>query len=257
MKAVTRAVIAKQNSVNQTNRQGNQSAPFMAQVVSRYSDRMTCDVKTIDGFTIKNVPMLSDAGLADGKPYGTLSMPNVDDWVIVSSGGYGARQYIIIGSVVPYLTNEFTDNAVNSDDKQFSLKLLEEDKSDTYRKIFKSGTTIEVDENGSVVLETPSGMYAQLDEENGEIILKGHMDGGASTDGPFVKLTPDSIEISDVYDYQSKIVITSGTSLVITGINDNTITMNANGIIIEDVNGNDVTMGVGKVTINGYLEVLQ
>lgn len=155
------------------------TAPFMAQVVQVYSDRMTCDVKTNDGQTLFNIPVLVKGGFVAGKPYGEIDLPAVDDYVIVFYAGFGMRQKAILGTILPYLVNEFNKDAVNSADKQFAKKVLEKDKPLEYRRVFKSGTTLQVEEDGRIVIETPDGTYVfvggddkvvKLEDSHGNII---------------------------------------------------------------------------------------
>lgn len=220
---------------------------FIAEVVATYSDRLACDIITPDGQTFRNVPMLTKTGLVDDKPYGEVDLPNVGDYVIVSHSSRGIRKRLIIGSFVPYLSNEYNDNAVNSDDKQFTKKLLEEDKENHYKRIFKSGTSVEVEEDGTIIVEVPSGTYIKIDEENAEIHIE-------DPNGNISIINEDGIDITDANDNH---IVTSSDGIVVTDTNNNSVTMDSSGTVVEDSNGNNITMGSSSVTINGNLEVLQ
>jgi hypothetical protein len=228
------------------------TSPFFVIVKKVYSERLTCDVQTLDGQDLFNVPVETKAGLIDDKPYGTVDLPSKDDLVIVDYASYGNRNKVIKGTVVPYLTNEFKDDAVNSDSKAYTKKLLEEDKPNTYKKIFKSGTTLEVEEDGGVILEQPNGTYILLDidpddDSNDSITIEDHH-------GNIVIVDNEGISAVDVNDNS---VNTDSDGIVITDTNDNSITMDSNGILMEDANGNDVTMDSTSVSFNGNLEVLR
>ena len=43
-----------------------------------------------------------------------------------------------------------------------------------YRKVFKSGTTLEISEDGTVIFETPSGVWIKISDVDGEIHLNGN-----------------------------------------------------------------------------------
>lgn len=139
------------------------TTPFIAQIISTYPERMTCDIETVDGELISNVPVLTRGGLVDGKPYGEISLPVIGDYVIVIYGSYGTRHKIIIGTFFPYLANELSKEVVNSDSKQFTKKLFEGTPL-SYRRIFPSGTTVEIAENGDVTIEHPNGTFVTIDE---------------------------------------------------------------------------------------------
>jgi len=142
-------------------------APFFAMVVAVHSDRNTCDIRTIDGLAMENVPVLGKFGLADGgNVWGEVELPSPMDYVIVMFIGEHTRQKIIIGTIAPYLVNEYQTGQIppSSTSKTYTKKLLEPLKNKGYKKIFQSGTTVEVFEDGSTVVETPSGTYIEVDE---------------------------------------------------------------------------------------------
>lgn len=149
----------------------SETAPFIAQVTVVYSQRMTCDLKTSDGQILQNIPIKTQAGLIEGKPYGEVCLPAVDDYVIVIYASFGTRHKIVIGTIIPYLSSEFAQAPVNSSSKQFATKLLEADIPLEYRRIFKSGTSVQVKEDGTIIVETPSGRYIQIDEDAGKLVL--------------------------------------------------------------------------------------
>ena len=145
---------------------------FIAKVRDTHADRMTCDIETLDGGLIHNVPVLAKGGVIDDEPYGELDLPDPKDYVIVMFGGYGQRHKVVVGTVLPYLTNVFTKDAVNSSGKQFTTKILEAGKEKHYRRVFKSGASVEVEEDGTMIVETPSGLYIKLDESTGDIMFE-------------------------------------------------------------------------------------
>jgi hypothetical protein len=154
----------------------NQAVSVRAEVVQVYSDKNACDVRTISGNTVPNVPVLTSAGLINNQVYGELDLPSVGDIVLVEFvGGIMERPYII-GTIIPYSNVQFQSSQVpvNSTTKAFTKKLLESGKNNTYRKIFKSGATLEVNEQGSVIIEVPSGEYLKIDTQNGRIELDGN-----------------------------------------------------------------------------------
>jgi len=156
------------------NREHVETAPFVAQVVAVYSDRMTCDLKTVDGQFLLNVSILTNGGLVDGKPYGEVDLPAIDDYIFVMYASFGARHKVILGTVFPYLTNEFNADAVNSSNKTFTKKLLEKDMPLGYRRIFKSGASVQVEEDGRIIVETPDGTHVLFggDDEILEVLDK-------------------------------------------------------------------------------------
>ena len=86
---------------------GEIHAPFFAKVTQVHSDRMTCDIKTLDGATLANIPILTKGGLVDGEVYGEVCLPAIDDYVVVGFASYGQRHKVILGTIIPYLVNEF------------------------------------------------------------------------------------------------------------------------------------------------------
>lgn len=155
------------------------TAPFIAQVVRTYSDRMTCDITTPDGQSLPNIPILTRGGLVDEEPYGEVCLPMADDYVIVMHVSYGARHKAIIGTILPYLANEMTKDAVESGGKQFTKKLFEANTPRSYRRVFPSGTSVEIDDDGYVTVELPNGTYIQIDDEveiedqHGNVVVMG------------------------------------------------------------------------------------
>lgn len=151
---------------------GEAHAPFLAKVVQVYSDRLTCDIKTLEGIPLNNVPVVTKGGLVNGEVYGEVCLPAIDDQVLVGYGSYGQRHKVILGTILPYLVNEFLGDAVNSGAKAFTKTLFEADKPLTYRRIFKSGTTVQIEEDGGIIIEVPSGTYIKINEADSEIVIE-------------------------------------------------------------------------------------
>ena len=151
--------------------------------------------------------------------------------MVILPVAYGSRKYAVLGTIVPYLTNEYNADAVNSANKQFTLKLLEKGKEKHDKKIFKSGTTLEVEEDGTITVETPTGAYVKIDEANEEMHIE-------DPHGNIVAINSDGIQLTDA--------------------NGNDITADSSGMVLTDANGNDITMASAGVSINGgNLEVLR
>lgn len=144
---------------------------FIAQVIKVYSQRMTCDLKTSDGQVLPNISVETEAGVVDDAPYGTIDLPAINDYVIVDYASYGTRHKIIVGTVLPYLATEFSKAPVNSTNKQFATVMLEKNKPLEYKRIFKSGTSLLIEEDGTISVETPSGMFIHIDEANSKITV--------------------------------------------------------------------------------------
>lgn len=164
-----------QNAVASSQKELVLNYPFVAQVKAVYSDRMACDLQTWDGGEIYNVPVLTRCGInTQNEIWGEMDFPQVDDYVIVLFVGPYTSQPLIIGTVFPFLLSYFQSNQtpVNSSNKQFTKKLLETSHENTYRRIFKSGTSVEVGEDGTTTVETPSGSYIQIDESGNDITIE-------------------------------------------------------------------------------------
>jgi hypothetical protein len=164
--------------------------PFLAKVTAAYSERMTCDLLTFDGQRLPNIPVMTKGGLVDGEHYGELDLPAIDDYVVVIHASYGTRHKVIIGTYIPYLANEYSKDAVNSSNKQFTKKLLEAEKPLEYRRILKSGTSVEVTEDGTITVETPTGRYIRIDEATPEIKVE-------DPDGNIITLDSSGVTIED------------------------------------------------------------
>jgi hypothetical protein len=176
-KAQKEDIKVTQAALNFNKRSAIFSSPsVIATVKSVHSDRMSCDLVTIDGNKLYNVPVLTRAGLKDGKVYGDFWLPAIDDYVIVIFAGAGNGFKLILGTIVPYLSSSFTGEAVNSGNKQFTKKLLDTGTEGHEKIITKSGTTIEVESDGSTIIETPSGQYIKMDEGNGKVIINGNLE---------------------------------------------------------------------------------
>lgn len=196
------------NFTKRSTSRGETHVPFFAKVIQTYSDRMTCDIKSVDGALMNNVPIQTKGGLVDGKVYGEVDLPAVDDWVRVSFGSYGQKHKIITGTIFPYLVNEFIKDAVNSSGKAFTKKLFVADKPLGYKRVFKTGTSVEIEEDGGIIIETPSGTYIHIDETGEEVKIE---------------------------DQHGNIYKMASTGVTIDDTNGNNITMGASSVTI---NGN-------------------
>lgn len=145
---------------------GSQLKTGIAIVDAVYADRNTCDVTTWNNARCYNVPLLAQAYLVDDKIYGEFEMPVKGSPVLIAFiDGLESKPYII-GTIVPFLYPKYKSGQVpvNSTSKAYTKKLFEAGKEKYYRKIFQGGTTIEVQDDGTVIVETPSGFYIKIDE---------------------------------------------------------------------------------------------
>jgi len=188
MRRQTRDIRVSQGAVGQAVNKDPMRYPFFARVTNTHADRMTCDIETVDKYVLINVPVLTKAGTVDEAPYGVMSLPVIDDWVLVIHAGPHARQEIIIGTFIPYLERSFNEAPVNSSSKAYSTALLEAGKELHDRYIFKSGASVEVEEDGSIVIETPSGAYVRIDETTNEILVVDQYDNKVTMDSSGMKL---------------------------------------------------------------------
>jgi hypothetical protein len=169
-----------------------------------HPDEMTCDVTTgkntmttvggssqvkhSNGILHKHVPILSRCGLDDStskQVWGEMELPAINSAVVIIFI-LGKESFpVIIGTLFPYAHDLFQDGQtpVNSSSKQFTKKILEKNLDvKTYRRIFKSGSTLEVKADGTMILETVSGQYLELDESTGHFsIHDSHGNSMAST----------------------------------------------------------------------------
>lgn len=227
---------ASQGSIEkiQAFRNLNNANITICKVSEVHMDRGTVDVITNTGMPVKNIPVMLRNGLnVDEEVWGELELPDVDSQVVVAFIDNNGGQPFVLGSLMAWGYSKYQSDQVPavSADKQFTLKLLEDIDSKTYRKIFKSGTTVEVGADGTLTLELPSGTYIKVDEDTGTVNLE---------------------------DQHGNIITIDDAGIIITdGVNTNTITMDSSGMKLEDTNGNDITMGTTSVTINGNFEVLQ
>ncbi len=164
-------IMTYQGSVQNTGYFNQYNRSFQAEVTAVNSKNNTCTLKANDGSELQRIPVRTVAGLINDEVYGVLDMPCVGDRVIVDFIG---DIKVITGVMVPYLADKFQtgQTPVNSASKQFTLKLLEEGKEKFYKKIFKGGTTLEVQDDGTIIVETPSGAYIQFDEAGTAITLE-------------------------------------------------------------------------------------
>lgn len=191
----------------------------IAKVVKAYSDRNTCDIESWSGQTIYNVPVMCQGGLINEEVYGELDVPNVGSWVVIDFIGDNESQPYICGTIIPFMYDKYqsAQTPVNSMNKQFTLKLLEAGKEKFYRKIFQSGTTIEVKDDGSTIIELPSGTYINADEGGGTVHIE----------------QPQSGKPANIFE------------------------MGASGIKWDDCNGNKIEPTSTSLILNGNLEVKQ
>lgn len=143
-----------------------------ATVDAVYGDRYTCDLTSWNGSKVYNVPILAKAFLVNDKVFGEFEMPVKDSLVIVDFIDGNERKPCIIGTVVAFLYDKFqsAQDPVNSSSKAYTKRLFEAGKEAYYRKIFQGGTTVEVSDAGTVIVETPSGMYIKIDEGTSKVV---------------------------------------------------------------------------------------
>jgi hypothetical protein len=145
---------------------------YTAEVLAVYSEKMACDIRTWNGSTKYMVPIRTVGGLnSSNEVWGEVELPAVGDTVIVEFLEDREGMPMITGTVLPFYNKHFqgAQVAANSGSKAFTKKLLEASKPKTYRRIFKSGTTVEIQENGTIILESPSGSVLNIKESNGQI----------------------------------------------------------------------------------------
>jgi hypothetical protein len=195
------------------------TAPFLATVEAVHTETMTCDVvagprelqnKKI-GFRLKNLPVITAVGIdEDEQIYGTNDLYEVGTLVIVLPIGSAHTTYVILGALAPYLYSAFKSGQtpVNSSNKQFAQKLLEPLEK-LYRKIFRSGTSVEVLEDGTIQIETPSGTYIQIDEANGVVTIEDQHTNIVTLDSNGMKLE----------DTNGNVIEMGTTSVIINGGN--------------------------------------
>lgn len=204
---------------------------FIAKVVAVYSQRVTCDIETYDGQQLLNIPIVTKAGIIDNKPYGEISLPAVGDYVIIIHASYGDQHLVILGTIIPYLAEEFLNPPIGSEDKQFSEEFLEADKPLKYKRIFMSGTSVEIDTDGTIIVETPSGSFIRIDEDSGDFTMQ---------------------------DSHENIITTTQESVTIQTPSDTHIRLDQNGgFDISDSQGNTIESNATGILINNNLEVLQ
>lgn len=140
----------------------------LGKVLAVYSDRMTCDIETNNGAIQKNIPVLTSAGLINDEVFGVLDLPAVGTTMLIGFVEGRESFPFILGTLFPYASNKFQSNQtpVNSGNKITVQALLEKMHENIYRKIFKSGTTIEVKDDGTIQVETPSGTLLEIDESD-------------------------------------------------------------------------------------------
>jgi len=146
----------------------------IARVTAVYPDRMACDVESSNGLEHINVPILTRCGLEADEVWGELELPSIDSRAIVLFIEGKESFPVIIGTLYPYAYSKYQkgQTTVNSVNKAFTKKILEDVDPKVYRKVFKGGTTIEVQEDGTLIIEAPSGAYIQLDEANNKLKIE-------------------------------------------------------------------------------------
>lgn len=256
-----------QNSIRKSLGTGGQTQQKMAdvgQVMVTYSDRVTCDVRLLDGLQMFNVPVLTNGGTVgdDGKIYGTVELPVERDYIVILF--IGGRP-MVIGTFLPFLNELFQEDkqvlaGPDMPDKRHTLKLLEKDKPLSYKKVFPSGTTIEVNEEGSVYLETVDlGAFVLYidpnDSDNSYVEWKSADDDMGRYCRIRMKSTTDGLVIEDqINDNELKM---NSDGYEIEDTNNNRIEARDTGITITDTNGNEISMEPNQVEINSNFRVLQ
>lgn len=145
--------------------------PYVGKVRKVHSDRHAVDIETAAGLIVKDIPVKTKAGLISNEVYGELDLPAVGNYVIVQFLQNRESHPYVDGTIIPYLNGKYQSEQtpVNSTSKGHTKKLLESGKENVYRRIFKSGTTLEVDDDGTIVIETPKGGVITIDESSEHI----------------------------------------------------------------------------------------
>ncbi len=145
----------------------------IGKVVFIHMARMAVDVETNNAVIVKNVQILTKGGLIDNEVWGELETPSIGTRVVIGFIGGDAGFPFIMGYVFPYGYSKYQSNQtpVNSGSKVYTQKLLEDVDPKYYRRIFKSGTTLEVQADGTMIIETPSGSFLNIQESDGKIII--------------------------------------------------------------------------------------
>jgi hypothetical protein len=232
-----------QNSMKNLNKKRIVREMVLATVKKVHPDRYTCDVTTENGSVMKNVPVMAECGLIGDTQeiYGTFDMPEVESSVIIIFvGGTADKPLIINASFFPYLYDAYgkSQTAVNSSSKAETKKLLEEGKERYYRKIFKSGTTVEVTDDGTIKVEVPSGSIVTVDESSDLISIK-HNNGS--------EILVD-VNMSVKHNNGSEIVI-NGSELSVTHNNGSKVTIDGIGISVKHTSGPEVYVDVTGITL--------
>jgi hypothetical protein len=189
-----------QNSFRNLNKTNINTAIMIATVKKVYGDRATCDIELENNIPVTNVPVLLENGLINSEEYGTFDLPRVNSKVIVIFLGYtGDRPVILNKSFYPYLVKEYSKSQtpVNSGSKSSTKKILESGKEKNYRRVFKSGTTMEVQDDGTIIVETPSGKTLKVDESGNSISIK-HQSGS--------EISVDNTQLSVKHSSGSEII---------------------------------------------------
>ena len=235
----------------------------IGQVQTTYSDRMTCDVTLLEGLQLFNAPIYTRAGTVDdGKVYGEVDLPVEKDYVIVLF--IGGRP-MVFGTYIPFLNELFAEDSQtlagpDNIQKTRTLKLLESDKPLTYKRVFPSGDTIEIDDDGSYFLEIIDlGRFVFLRDPNDETNSFAEWKSATNQSDQFCRIlmraTDDGILIEDTVN--SNVMKLNSDGFEVDDQFGNRYQSRSNGITILDSNGNTIEMRPGMVEINGNLRVLQ
>jgi hypothetical protein len=208
----------------------------IAKILDVYTETMTCDIETPNGSISSNVPVLTRCGLENDEVWGEVELPSIGSHVIIIFIEGRESFPVILGTLFPYGNNKYQSGQtpVASADKAFSLKLLEKLDQKLYRRIFKSGASVEVKEDGTILIETPSGTSVQIDETA-------------------KKITVEQKDGSDV----CTLTLAAASGFDIKDKNNNEVVSSSSGMQLKDKNNNVIDMVSGKVTINSNLEVSQ
>ena len=252
----------KQNSIIKSLETGSQSAGKtydIGQVLTVYSDRLTCDINTLEGRRLTNVPVKTQVGLVDEKVFGEIDLPAIGTYVSLEL--LGGRP-VIAGVLAPYIHKLFSvsDHEVAGPDvvkKEFTQKLFEEDQPRTYKKIFQSGSSMEFNQDGSGYIEMIDGSRVIFKVGTDAYVeFKSELTASDEYCRILMKSTTEGILVEDTVNGNT--ITINSVGVEIEDLHGNTYIMDSSGITLEDLNGNIISMEAGKVDINnGNCEVLQ
>ena len=241
----------------------------IAKITEVHPETMTVDLESWQGPVYLNIPVIADTGLITNEDderevYGEFNMPRVDEYVVVMFLSNEEGKPFVWGKITPYAMEEWKEDmqkAVKSEDKQFTTKLYEADLEEgVFRRIFQSGTTIEVDDKGTTTLETPSGTYFQVSEEDEDNPGSVKLVTRESGDDQVV------VHIDKTASGNTSITLPSGAQIFFDEENDKVLVRDSRGHKIEfdssqtvvEAFGNMIQLVMGMISMNnGNLEVLQ